>query len=240
MVPQTPRNGSLKLALQWHATTRLLVGTSALVMVLASWGFRQIQFQDLAPTGSQVAIRGVTPGFILLIITSFIILLSAASIFSYVKTEPDPITTNARLMVVKSSIVRFPLLELVLDFVLLAIVVLLTGGLDSIFLPLFVIALLLSDVSLDNDHRRAIMLVVFLVTAAITVLVAETSFLRCLVLSGVVIDEASSCPDAVWSLSPWLKNFSGSLVFVIGTVLGSFVLKGYIGRASRSHGGATT
>jgi hypothetical protein len=122
-----------------------------------------------------------------------------------------------------SSVTEFPWWSLGWDFINLAFLVVFTGGLQSVFLPLFVIGLLLGDVSVAKNKRELIT-VIFLITTAGSLLVSQVDVARCVLLW----QGNAECAKSVWHLSPGWEIASALLIYIPGALFGSIVLRWYI------------
>jgi hypothetical protein len=139
---------------------------------------------------------------------------------------------------------QYPLHTLLMDFSALAILSFVTGGAESVFLPLFVFGLLLGDVAWSERGHTANSIVtgrwsrffqplMFLGRNKydIWILFLGTVFLATIpsAFEGVACRvgqfESPPCSESVWSLSKGWHTMASLVIFVPGSIFGSYVLR---------------
>lgn len=123
--------------------------------------------------------------------------------------------------------VRYPLLSLTWDFVNLMLIVWITGGAASIYLPLFVIAVLVGDVCRQDRRAHVLMFLTFSITTVLAVGLPELNDFRCWLL-GVSPSSQDCGYSKIWETpQPW-ATVSLLLVFIPCTYIGSQILRRYM------------
>ena len=122
----------------------------------------------------------------------------------------------------KATASQFPVSGLAADFVSLMFLVGFTGGIDSPFVPLFVIALLVSDVCIDNARRRDIIMVVFVVTSIIGVIAPTLDDFR------RVLSSSNAQSSSLWDVPENVRVMIQLGIFIVGAIFGSLVLRAHI------------
>jgi hypothetical protein len=126
---------------------------------------------------------------------------------------------------------RFPFVTLAWDFANLAALTALTGGIHSVFLPLFVIGLVLGDVAIDGQRLR--LWSTFITSLVIgTVLPLEPS-VRCIYLNV----GGEPCAESLWDLRAGWDVLAALLIFVPGALFGSLVLRWALGPSKSANPG---
>jgi hypothetical protein len=118
----------------------------------------------------------------------------------------------------------FPLIDLAWDFANLALLTAVTGGADSVFLPLFVIGLLLGDVALSGE-KRILLWGTFIATCVLGVSLPLQSTVRC-----ALVNFDQTCSDALWDLPRAGHTLGLTVIFIPGALFSSYVLQRALGR----------
>ena len=116
----------------------------------------------------------------------------------------------------------FPLVLLFFDFVNLALLVAVTGGLESVFVPLFGLAVLLGEISIPK-HKRWRMLALFLAAFLSGVLLPEIDPVRYLLIN----EGHSTSAESLLVLPRWATIAFGLTVNVVGVVFAGSVVRWY-------------
>jgi hypothetical protein len=192
--------------LKSHLAYNLWVKVVVLVVVFAvdvSFGHADWQSKDF---------RG---GLILIVLLS--IFGSALYLLRYLRVPIRPLRFK-----LAPGVEKFPVSPLAWDFVNLAALVLLTGGISSMFLPLSVVALLAGDICVEH-HDRWPVRGIFVLTLLIAIILSESDGSRCWLVSG-----SSSCAKSMWNAPREVQTGLVLVVFFAGAIFGSRVVEVYV------------
>lgn len=129
----------------------------------------------------------------------------------------------------RAGVTEFPLALLFFDFLNLGVLVAATGRLESVFLPLFVVALLLGDIS-TREEKRNPSRCLFGVAVLCGVLLPEIDPIRYLLIN----HGQRTSRESLWVLPDWATIAFGLTLFFAGAFFGSLVLRWYKDRPGRN------
>ena len=208
----------LKARWGWNGITRVVVGA----MALGIWGMS-------GEWRTATLVDSVFRGWLI----PAVVILSSLTMFFYVRWAGDVSTTKLNLA--RSEIYprvfehheltyAFEFFDLAFNFIFLFFLVAFTGGIRSMFLPLYVIGLVLSDISLEMPARRNAMMVVCFASLSLAVLVPH--------FTGWAVAVYGSGGDngpAFWNIGSTAQLVWVLVIFITGSFFGSKVLREHLG-----------
>jgi hypothetical protein len=208
---------ALKTAIVWNSVVKWALG----VFVFVCWVFIFLKYshdKDHDPLTYQL--HPYRPEWFALL--ALWIFATGFWGFVYVKFERArgfPLSSSFELT---GRAKDFPLMLLLLDFLNLALLVAVTGRLESIFIPLFLAALLLGDISIRKRKRRR-MLGLYLAAVLCGVLLPEIDPIRYVLIN----HGHSTSAGSLWVLPKWPTIGVGLALSLGGAVFGSSVVRWY-------------
>lgn len=203
----------LKARWMWNAITRFVVASVAAIIL--GWATAA----DGIPSGTPVFRQWLFPLVIFLSCFTFLLYMKASISFSTYKVPNGRLTIRDWVLQHPRRTYSLEFSDLALNFVFLFGLVSHTGGITSMFLPLYVIGLLLSDISLETDARRNVMMLLSFTSLVMAALVPHIEGWRQAVLGTTqpILWQIGTTPQFDWLIG----------VLITATFFGSVVLRGH-------------